>query len=153
MSFIFHAWQLLKRFLWIKYSHRYNFHENDNILYVYKIVPENLREKNYGNIWIPLSSTHRFHTRTTPFQHPKSLSSTPKTPQFNTKTASVQHRYIELFFLRGVWNWGVCGTEGLRGLKRSGPFVWNWCIELRGPQYMLGSVFYVSWKGKIWKIK
>ena len=26
-----------------------------------------------------LSSTHRFHTRTTPFQQPKSLSSTPKT--------------------------------------------------------------------------
>ena len=127
MSFIFHAWQLLKRFLWIKYSHRYNFHENDNILYVYKIVPENLREKNYGNIWIPLSSTHRFHTRTTPFQHPKSLSSTPKTPQFNTKTASVQHRYIELFFLRGVLNWGVFSVE-LRG-------VWNWGVfdkKLRG---------------------
>ena len=33
----------------------------------------------------PLSSTHRFSTRTTPFQHPKSLNSTPKTPQFNTK--------------------------------------------------------------------
>ena len=34
----------------------------------------------------------------------------------------------------GVWNWGVFGVE-LRdlGLKRSGPFVWNWCVELRGP--------------------
>ena len=31
----------------------------------------------------PLSSTHRFNTRTTPFQHPKFLSSTPKTPQFH----------------------------------------------------------------------
>ena len=52
----------------------------------------------------PLSSTHRFSTRTTPFQHPKSLnstpkthqfntpfSSTPKTSQFNTKNPSVQH--------------------------------------------------------------
>ena len=33
----------------------------------------------------PLSSTHRFHIRTTPFSHAKSLSSTPKNPQFNTK--------------------------------------------------------------------
>ena len=47
----------------------------------------------------PLSSTHRFHARTTPFQHPKSLSSTPKTPQFNIKipqfhikNPSVPHR-------------------------------------------------------------
>ena len=30
--------------------------------------------------------------------------------------------------LRGFWCW----TEGFRGLKRSGPFVWNWCVELRG---------------------
>ena len=33
----------------------------------------------------PLSSTYRFQTTTTSFQHVKSLSSTPKTPQFNTK--------------------------------------------------------------------
>ena len=45
-----------------------------------------------------LSSTHRFHKRTTPFQHPKSLSSTPKNPsvspfpQFHTKNSSVQHQ-------------------------------------------------------------
>ena len=41
----------------------------------------------------------------------------------------------------GGWNWGVfgveprgfwCGTEGFPGLKRSGPFAWNWCVELRG---------------------
>ena len=38
-----------------------------------------------------LSSTHRFHTRTTPFKHPKSLSSTPKPPQFHTKNQSVKH--------------------------------------------------------------
>ena len=38
----------------------------------------------------PLSSTHQLHTRTTPFQPEKSLSSTPKTRQFNTKTPSVQ---------------------------------------------------------------
>ena len=25
-----------------------------------------------------------------------------------------------------------CGTEGFRGLKRSGPLVWNWYVELRG---------------------
>ena len=36
----------------------------------------------------PPSSTNRFHTRTTPFQHPKSLSSTPKTPLLNTKSLS-----------------------------------------------------------------
>ena len=64
-----------------------------------------LREKIFVNYnpaelcRVPLSSTHRFETRTTPFQHPKSLSSTPKsphfhtkTPQFNTKTPSVQHQ-------------------------------------------------------------
>ena len=30
-----------------------------------------------------LSSTHRFHTRTTPFQQPKSFSTTPKASQFH----------------------------------------------------------------------
>ena len=46
----------------------------------------------------PINSTHLFNTRTTPCQHPKSLSSTPTTPQFNTKiphfhtkNPSVQH--------------------------------------------------------------
>ena len=37
----------------------------------------------------------QFNTKITPFQHPKSLSSTPKTPQFNTPLSStsrsVQH--------------------------------------------------------------
>ena len=36
-----------------------------------------------------LSSTHQFHGKATPFQHPKSLSSTLKTPQFNTKNPLV----------------------------------------------------------------
>ena len=68
----------------------------------------------------PLSSTHQFHTRTTPFQAQKSPSFTSKTPQFNTPTPSVQHiphtknpsvphrkplsstpKCVEL---RGVWN-------------------------------------------------
>ena len=40
----------------------------------------------------PLISTNRFHTRTTPFQHLKSLSSTPKTPLFHTKNPSVPHQ-------------------------------------------------------------
>ena len=70
-----------------------------------------------------LSSTHRFHTRSTPFQHPKSLSSTPKTPQFHlllsstpkapqfhTKNPSVQHSFCL----------GVCWSEGF--------LVWNWGI-------------------------
>ena len=46
----------------------------------------------------PLCSAHLFNTRTTPFQHTKSLRSTPTTPQFNTKiphlltkNPSVQH--------------------------------------------------------------
>ena len=45
----------------------------------------------------PLSSTHQFKTRATPFQQPKSVSSTPKKRQFNTKNLgfntikSVQH--------------------------------------------------------------
>ena len=102
----------------------------------------------------PLSSTHRFHTRTKPFQHPKSLDSTPKsldsileTPQFHNKThqfhtpfssthASVPHRLYTDIFVWGVcwtkeflvWNWGVFGVE-LSGF---------WCgtegfyVELRG---------------------
>ena len=80
----------------IKQKFRYQFFE-------YRLIkacasrPEDLSL--YGNNGLPLSSTHRFDTRTTPFQHPKSLrstskslSSTPKTPQFNTKTLSVPHQ-------------------------------------------------------------
>ena len=52
---------------------------------------------------VPLSSTHQFHTRTTPFQPSKPLSSTSKIPQFHpsqfhiknsqfhSKNPSVQH--------------------------------------------------------------
>ena len=88
------------------------------------------------------------------------LSSTP--PQFHTSSVShllsctlwrVSHTE-EGVYLRRLWNWGIfsvelrgfrCGTEGcvdLRrlkcwserflGLKRSGPFLWNRCVELRG---------------------
>ena len=97
----------------------------------------------HQNPWVPhqklLSST------------PKSLSSTPKTPQFNTKSigstpkAPQFHLPLTAFL---VWNWGVfgveprgfwCGTEGcllwnwgILELKRIGPFVWNWCVELKG---------------------
>ena len=83
----------------------------------------------------PLSSTHRLHTRTTPFQHPKSLSSTPmslssipKTPQFHLPLSSTRKTpQLNTVCLRGVLNWGVFSLE-LRG-------VWNWVdfgVELRG---------------------
>ena len=63
-----------------------------------------------NNVHYEFFSTPHFHTRTTPFQHPKSVSSTPKpfssthpsvkdTPQFNIP--------LGLFFgveLRGVLN-------------------------------------------------
>ena len=39
----------------------------------------------------PLISKHQFHFWTTPFQPRKSLSSTPKTSQFDTQTPSVKH--------------------------------------------------------------
>ena len=79
------------------------------------------------------------HKKGTPFQLPKSLSSTPKTPQFN-KLLSWAYPYVELkgFWclskefveLRGVW----CLTEGFWVLKKCGPCVelresvWNWLI-------------------------
>ena len=95
-----------------------------------------------------ISSTQKDHSFSAPepfsssspsVHHQNPLSSTPKTPHFHTKYPSVQnqnplcstHTSVEM---RGFW----CGTEGrveLRGfwgLKRSGPFVWNWCVELRG---------------------
>ena len=145
----------------------------------------------------------QFHTRTTPFQHSKSLNSKPNNPQFNTeipqfhtKNLPVRHTsqfhtkipsvpHIPQFYTKNpsvphtpsvflcwtggflmlnlgvcwtegflVLNWGVfycwpqgfwcgteeclelrgfwCGTEGFWGLKRSGPFVLNWYVELRG---------------------
>ena len=94
----------------------------------------------------PLGSTHRFHTRTIPFQRSKSLSSTPKTsqfntkiPQFHTKNPSVPHRksfsathpsvphrlYRAVFCLRGVLNWEVWWTEGFL-LWNWGVLMWNW---------------------------
>ena len=98
----------------------------------------------------PLSSTHRFHTRTTPFQLPKSLSSTPKSPQFNTeslsstpkihqfhlylsstpkspsstpKTPSSTHTSVILGSRFLVWIWGILGAEKVWFL--SGTDVWN----------------------------
>ena len=105
----------------------------------------------------PLSSTHRFHTMSTPFQHPKSLSSTPKTAQFHIKNPSVQHRnplcstpkppkfrlpqfhtkhslvcWTEGFL---VWNWGFLGA----GKE------WLFCVELmcwteRDPALMIVNI-------------
>ena len=65
---------------------------------------------------VPLSSTHQFHTRTTPSQPPKSLSSTLKSPQFHTKKS-----YCKARLFRAFWCW----TQGF--------FVLNWggCVELR----------------------
>ena len=102
----------------------------------------------------PLSSTHRFHTKTTPFQQPKSLSSTgplTSTHQFHTKepllispqNPSVSHRkplgstaktpqfhpppsvpQQKLRLFFLVWNWGVCGTEGF-GCGTVGFWCWT----------------------------
>ena len=87
----------------------------------------------------PISSTHP----SVPLQEP--LSSTPKPRQFHTKNLSVQHSFclkgvlnwgvltVELRRFRcgtegfSVWNWGVCGTEGVFGLE---PRVFG--VELRG---------------------
>ena len=70
----------------------------------------------------PLSSTNRFHTRTTPFQHPKSVSSTPKALSSTPKTPQFHPLLL-------VWNWGVFVAE-LRdfGAEKEWPF----CEELRG---------------------
>ena len=40
----------------------------------------------------PLGSTHWFHTRTTPFQHPKLLSSIQKTSLLNTKIPQLNNK-------------------------------------------------------------
>ena len=86
----------------------------------------------------PPSFTHQFNTWTTSFQHPKSLSLTSKTPEFNTKNHSARF-YRAIFCHFFMLNWEVCWSEGflvwnwgILGLKRSGPSVWNWCVELRG---------------------
>ena len=63
----------------------------------------------------PLSSTHRAHTRTTPFQHPKSLTSTPKTPHFNTKIPQLHTKTPQfhtcLSSTPKTLNWGLFGVE------------------------------------------
>ena len=88
----------------------------------------------------------QFNSRTAHFQHPKSLGSTPKTPQFHTLHLLVLKEGFlvwnwwmwgtEGFF---VWNWRVwgtegfwCGTEEFLGRKSSSPFVLNWCVKLKG---------------------
>ena len=81
-----------------------------------------------------LSSTHRFHTWTTRFQR-------PKPPQFLLSLSLSSFLSEGCVELRG-FKCGTdgcvelrgfrCWTEGFWGLKRSGPFVWNWCVELRG---------------------
>ena len=59
----------------------------------------------------PFSSTQRFHTRTTPFQHQN-----PKN----------KYSYFCRFY---KLNWVVCRTEGSVELRR----MWNWGdVELRG---------------------
>ena len=86
----------------------------------------------------PLNSTHRFHTRTTPFQHTKSLSSTTKTPQFNTPLSYfLSEGCVELrgFWCetKGVLNWGVFNVELTGCVELSG--FWcgtEGCVELRG---------------------
>ena len=99
-----------------------------------------------------------FHTKHPSFphrnptvQHQKPLHSTPKTPQFNTPLSQKLESsllYIELFSSEGCVELRVflcgteecvelrggtvgfwCGTGGFWGLKRSVPFVWNWCVE------------------------
>ena len=77
----------------------------------------------------------QFNTNNLSFQHEnpsvphqKPLSSTPKPPHFHIKNSSVPHTDKNFVELRGFW----CGTEGFWGLKKSGPFVWNWCVDLRG---------------------
>ena len=93
----------------------------------------------------PLSSKHRFLTSTTPFQHPKSLSSTSKSsthpsvpqqkplsstplsstsesPQFNTKTPSFPHQK-----LLSSTHPSIPHQKPLS----STPFLSKWCLELR----------------------
>ena len=104
---------------------------------------------------VPLSSippefnTSVPHKRANPFQAPKSLSSTPNTPQFHTKNPSVQHQKPLSSTLKNpqfhtkipsvqhqkplrqkiaVWNWGGFGVE-LRGF---GVQLRDFGVELRG---------------------
>ena len=87
------------------------------------------------------TQTPQFNTRTTPFQHPKSVSSTSPTAQ----PPSVQHssqfhnpslKHKKSFRSTYWWFFGVglrgfgCGTEEFWGLK-GGPFVLDWGGHLR----------------------
>ena len=108
----------------------------------------------------PLSSTHRFHPRTTPFQNRKSFSSTPKKAielVWNWGVFSVE--------VRGMWNWGVFGVK-LRGLElrgfwcgTEGFLVLNWrflraekewlfCVEL---MCWTEGVPFKCWKADYWR--
>ena len=87
---------------------------------------------------VPLSSTKTpsvQHISSTSGPHlfsPKNPSVPPQKPLgWNWGVFGVELREVEL---RGFWCgtegfW--CGTVGFWELKRSGPFVWNWCVELR----------------------
>ena len=104
-----------------------------------------------------IQGPHLFSTRNLSVPHQKLLSSTPKLPHFNTPFSSTpklpQFQTQNPSELKGLLNWAVCGTEGFlvwnwgifgvepRGfwwgtegfwLKKSGPFVWNECVEMRG---------------------
>ena len=81
----------------------------------------------------PLSSTHQFHTKGSLLfssQNP----SVPHHKLLSSSHPSDPHRlYRAIFSLRGVLNWGVCGTEGcvkLRGFRcwTFGFLVWNWGV-------------------------
>ena len=98
-----------------------------------------------------LISTHGFHTRTTAFQYPKSLSSTPKTrqfitqiPQFHTEKPSVppppQFQDVLNWGVL-VWNWGVYWTEGF--------LVWNWGI-LGAEKEWFFCVELMCWTEGVW---
>ena len=72
-----------------------------------------------------LSWTHRFHTRTTPFHHPKSLSSSPINSKFHTNYDIYVCEWLNIQGSLGKWAiFSVelrgfrCGTEGFS--------VWNW---------------------------
>ena len=109
----------------------------------------------YGMDWVPLNSK-----QTPSVQHKDHTFSAPKIPQFN-KPEKLSGRTERVSWTGGfwcgtegflvcnwgmcwtdgfmVWNWGVCWTEGflvwkwgIWGLKRSGPFVLSWYVELRG---------------------
>ena len=114
--------------------------------------------KNKGE---PLSSTHRFHARTTLFQHRKSLSSTPKTPQFNTKIPQFHTKNPSVQGVcgtEGVLNWGElrgfwCGTEGFSVLTRGfwcwteGFLVLNWWIFGAEKVWFLCGTDVLNWGG------